>query len=301
MAWRSLVINNPARLKLRQSVIVIEQDAGTASVPLEDVAVLIIDNPQVTLTSQLLSTCASRQVAVITVDQTHTPNGVFLPYLPHSRALKVMRQQLCMTAPHKKRIWQSIVKRKLLNQAEVLRLCKQHKKADEIKLLASRVKSGDTDNHEAWGAQIYFPALFGDGFSRDLSLFTNAALNYGYSIVRSAIARSLVGYGFLPAFGVHHKSEQNAFNLADDLLEPFRATVDAAVFDLCAYCNPDDDLNPMLKAKLVELLHKDLPRFEDGVTTGRSTLLALVDATVISFGQCVADDSIDLVLPGVSV
>lgn len=298
MAWRSVVINNPARLKLKHNALVVEQDTGTVSVPIEDVAALVIDNPQVTITSQLLSACAESQLAVITVDQTHTPNGILLSYLPHSRALKVMRQQLAVSLPQKKRLWQAIIKQKLLNQAYLLCLHKQMETAARLEQLASRVKSGDPDNYEAYGAQIYFTALFGQKFTRNDEVLANGVLNYGYSIVRSALARSLVGHGFLPAFGLHHCNEQNAFNLADDLIEPYRPIVDGVALALCIGTNGEEELNTLTKAKLVAILHQDVPRVEGGVMTGQSTLLSLIDATVISLGQCLLHERCDLVLPG---
>lgn len=294
MAWRSVVITNPARLKFKNRALLIEQGSDCVSVPLEDIATLVIDCPQVTLTSQLLSACASQQIAVITVDETHTPNGVMLPFLPHTRALRVMRRQLAMTAPQRKRLWQSLVRQKLLNQSQVLAFNDQEQTADHLYAMAGQVRSGDPDNYEAQGAQLYFPALFGSGFTRNDEEFINGALNYGYSIIRSALARALVGYGFLPAFGLHHRSEQNSFNLADDLIEPYRPLVDNLVTNFAA----ESHLGRESKAKLVSLLHQDAPRVENDTVSGKSTVLALVDATVISLARCVEGGEVSLTLPG---
>lgn len=298
MAWRSVVISNPARLSLKHRAMLVEQDTGTVSVPLEDIAALVIDNPQVSLTSQLLSACADQQIALITVGRNHAPNGVLIPFLPHSRALKVMRQQLAMSAPHKKRLWQGLVRQKLRNQAELLDRHEEHDIANRLYALGEQVRSGDPDNCEAQGAQLYFPALFGLDFTRDQPHLANAALDYGYSIIRSALARSLVSYGFLPAFGLHHKSEQNAFNLADDLIEPYRPLVDAQALAICRDAVPDAELDTTAKSRLVSLLHHDAPRVEKGIPTGQSTILAMVDATVVSMGQRVADGGVTLTLPG---
>lgn len=299
MAWRSVVISKPAKLKLKNRALVVEQEQGTASVPLEDIAAIVIDQPQVTLTTALLVACAERQVAVITVDDSHTPNGIFLAHTPHSRALKVMRGQLSMSEPHKKRLWQLIIKQKISNQAQLLAQL-QHPTAQTIKTLATQVRSGDPDNFEAQAAQLYFPALFGKGFTRDDACFANSALNYGYAIVRSAIARSLVSYGFLPAFGLHHCSELNAFNLADDIIEPYRILVDACVVELCSEYDADDMLDMPAKAKLVALLHQDVLRIDNGDATGQSTMLALIDASCISLGQSIKDGNLSLVLPALS-
>ncbi len=297
MTWRSVVISTPARLKHKHRALVVQQDSGDISVPLEDIAVLVIDCPQVTLTSQLLAACASQQIAVITVDETHTPNGVLLPYLPHSRALQIMRKQLNMSLPQQKRLWQGIIQQKLANQATVLAQIGHAPQARHLQQLACNVRSGDPDNLEGQGAQVYFRSLFESPFHRAQSRFFNAALNYGYSVIRSALARSLVGYGFLPAFGLHHRNEQNAFNLADDLIEPYRPLLDLHVLQHYP-TEPERELEPMDKAGLVRILHKDVVRIENRSPAGSSTLLALIDATVMSLGQRMGDGDTHLVLPG---
>jgi CRISPR-associated protein Cas1 len=280
MGWRSVVIGNPAQLDFHLRALRVRQDGNTAHVPLEDISVLLIEHPQVTLTSALLSALADAQVAVLTVGADHHPNGVLLPYLPHSRALKVMRAQLDSSQPAQKRLWQTIVQQKIRNQAAVLA---RHANADRdiraLLAMADDVRSGDTDNLEGQAAQRYFRALWGDDYTRNQPRFVNAALNYGYAVIRAAIARSLVTYGFLPAFGIHHHSEQNAFNLADDLIEPYRPLVDAHVLKSWPL-EPERELAPKDKQHLVGLLHRDIT-----TTTARQTLLAAVDSSVVSLSQ----------------
>ena len=300
MAWRSVVITQPARLRLEQQALRVEQDAGSVRIPLEDISVLVIDQPQVSLTAQLLTACAARQIAVITVDETHTPNGVLLPHLPHSRALQVMRKQLDMSQPRKKRLWQGIVQRKINNQAEVLERYGLDA-ASLLRQMASEVKSGDGGHHEAHAAQAYFRALFGLGFSRAQDRLHNAALNYGYSVIRSALARTLVAYGFITAFGLHHCSEQNAFNLADDLIEPFRPILDAHVLGLWPLHGEDRDLTREDKAHLVSVLHQDVAMFQSGDLSGHSTLLAATEAMVISLVQRLDDDETHLHMPALAL
>ena len=299
MAWRSVVITQPARLKLEQRALLVEQDAGNVRVPLEDISVLIIDQPQVTLSAALLSACATRQIAVITVDETHTPNGVLLPHLPHSRALQVMRKQLDMSQPRRKRLWQGIVQRKIGNQADVLDsygLTAAHL----LRQMASDVKSGDSSHLESQAAQAYFRALFGLGFSRAQERLHNAALNYGYSVIRSALARNLVAYGFITAFGLHHKSEQNAFNLADDLIEPFRPILDAHVLGKLPPCIDERELNREDKAYLVSVLHQDVAMLNASGLSGHSTLLAATEAIVISLVQRLEDEATHLHMPALA-
>lgn len=298
MAWRSVVITQPARLALKQRALEVEQKDGTIRVPLEDIAVLVIDQPQVSLTAQLLSACAASQIAVITVGADHHPNGVLLPHLPHSRALKVMRAQLAMSQPRRKRLWRHIVQRKIHNQAEVLDRLGHEAAARRLRRMASDVRSGDAGHHEAQAARIHFLQMFGDGFSRAQDRLHNAALNYGYSIIRSALARDLVAYGFLTAFGLHHKSEQNAFNLADDLLEPFRPIVDSHVLTVLPRDAEDHELTRDDKAGLVNLLHKDVAQYQNGNLLGRSTVLASVEAAVVSLSRRLDDEEEGLTLPG---
>lgn len=299
MAWRSVVITQPARLRLEQKALLVEQDAGSVRIPLEDISVLVIDQPQVSLTAQLLTACAARQIAVITVDETHTPNGVLLPHLPHSRALQVMRKQLDMSQPRRKRLWQGIVRRKINNQADVLARYGLDA-ASLLRQMALDVKSGDSGHHEAHAAQAYFRALFGLGFSRAQDRLHNAALNYGYSVIRSALARTLVAYGFITAFGLHHCSEQNAFNLADDLIEPFRPILDAHVLGLWPLHGEDRDLTREDKAHLVSVLHQDVAMLQPDGLSGHSTLLAATEAMVISLVQRLDDDATHLHMPALA-
>lgn len=280
MGWRSVVIANPAALDFHQRALRIRQGDNTAHVPLEDISMLLLEHREISLTVTLLSACADAQIAVLTVGKDHHPNGVLLPYLPHSRALKVMRAQLDTSEPARKRLWQAIVQRKIRNQAAALG-CIEGADAEQRLLLrmADDVRSGDTGHHEGQAAQRYFRALWGDDFTRNQPRFYNAALNYGYAVVRAALARSLVAYGFLPAFGIHHRSEQNTFNLADDLIEPYRPLVDAHVLKSWPL-EPERELSPKDKQRLVALLHRDVQ-----TTASRQSLLASVDACAASLGQ----------------
>ena len=290
MSWRSVVIANPAALSVSHLALQVLQDGQQARIPLEDIAVLVIDNPQVSLNAAVLAACAERNIAVITVGSTHLPNGVLLSYVPHSRALKVMEAQLSLSQPNRKRLWQRIVQHKINNQACVLEVAKQPADATHLRALARQVKSGDPENIEAQAAQYYFRHLFTGAFTRAQGRFYNAALNYGYAVVRSALARSLVAYGFLPAFGLFHHNEQNAFNLADDLFEAFRPLVDCHV--ICEYPEePDRELLPSDKGKLVRVLHKDVQMSSHSASDGRCATLAAIDNTISSFSGIVLKDN----------
>jgi CRISPR-associated protein Cas1 len=169
-------------------------------------------------------------MVLIVTDRTHTPSGMILPFHRHHRQAEIAAIQVGISVPLKKRLWQIMIQAKSGNQAATLTACGQ----DCTALLAMTrlVGSGDPDNTEARAARAYWPRLFVDFIRDDASDKRNALLNYGYAIVRSAVARALVASGLIPAFGVNHASISNAFNLADDLIEPFRPFVDRAVWHL---------------------------------------------------------------------
>ena len=179
------------------------------------------------------------------------------PFAQHSRALSVLQAQLRATEPQKKRLWQSIVVAKVKNQAECLRLCSKNEAAESPFKMAERVKSGDAGNIEATAAQRYFPALFYPRFTRGSDSVINAALNYGYAVIRGSAARHLAAYGFIPALGLDHQSELNSFNLADDIMEPFRPVIDQLVRRQVADCD-EDELTPRIKQMLFNSLNLDI-------------------------------------------
>ncbi len=285
MAWRTVKISNPANLRYKNKGLLIIQKGEEVSVPLEDIGIIVLENMQISLTGQLLSRCAAEGIAIVSVGETYHPNGIFIPFLSHSRALQVMKLQLAMTEPRKKRFWQRIVRQKLFNQAAVLYQNQYNDAGKRLSSLGVGVRSGDSENCEAAGAQLYFRTLWGRGFYRDHECFTNAALNYGYSIIRSAIARSLVAYGFQPAFGLHHHNEQNAFNLADDLIEPYRSIVDLEVLSFSTEIREDRELTSEYKNRLIALLHSDILMADGGQVKGFSAMLSAIDMTVQSLGR----------------
>lgn len=220
MVWRSVVVSRPAKLRREHYSLAIEQDE-TAFVPFEDIAVIVLNHREITLTHPVLSACGEYGISLFATGDTHHPNGVFLPFLTHSRATRGLRLQLDMPRPLTKQAWAVIVRRKISNQAACLTLTGADG-ADRMESYARRVRSGDNERMEGQAAAFYFSKLFGNDFQRGQEQWTNAALNYGYAILRGTIARGLVAHGLLPSIGLFHASEQNAFNLADDLIEPFR-------------------------------------------------------------------------------
>jgi CRISP-associated protein Cas1 len=231
MAWKGVHISRPARLSLKDGQAVIAQDDGEVRLPLEDIAWIVLDGAHATLTSTLICACMDSGIALIFTDARHTPSGICLPFHQHHRQAAVASIQLGISQPLKKRLWQTLVAAKIANQAANLDLC-QRGGGGTLAAMAKLVGSGDPDNVEARAAREYWKQLFDNFIRDDPADLRNKMLNYGYSILRSAIARALVASGFLPCIGLFHESVTNAFNLADDVFEPFRPFVDRLVFTL---------------------------------------------------------------------
>jgi CRISP-associated protein Cas1 len=232
VAWRGLHISRRTYLSLADNQIVAKQDETEARIPIEDIAWIVLDSPQVTLSTALMAACMDFGVVVITTDKTHTPSGMMLPFHRHHRQAEIADLQVNLSAPIKKRLWQTLVRTKIDNQASTLVCCGRDAMA--LRAMVHLVGSGDPGNTEARAARAYWPRLFTDFIRGDATDKRNALLNYGYAIVRSAVARALVAAGFIPAFGLNHASVTNAFNLADDMVEPFRPFVDREVWLLTA-------------------------------------------------------------------
>lgn len=288
MGWRSVMISRPARLRREHFSLAIEQEE-TAFVPFEDIAVIVLNHREIVLTHPVLSACAEYGIGLYATGDNHQPSGVFLPFLPHTRTTRMMRRQLDVARPLAKQAWAAIVRRKIENQAACLRLA-DCKGLDRLESYARRVRSGDADNLEGQAAAFYFVQLFGPGFQRSEERWANAALDYGYAVLRGAIARAVVAHGLHPTIGLFHDSEQNAFNLADDLIEPFRPIVDLHVIKHPA--TTEGELLPADKAALVALLNMDV-----GMPQGRMSVLSAIEYTVESLVRLLEEGDGALHLP----
>ncbi len=288
MGWRSVVISRPAKLRREHFSLAIEQEQ-TAFVPFEDIAVIVLNHREIQLTHPVLSACADYGIGLYATGDNHQPNGVFLPFLAHSRTTRLMRKQMDIPRPLAKQAWANIVRRKIENQAAVLHFC-AISGGDRMNSYARRVRSGDAENLEGQAAAFYFTQLFGQGFYRAEERWVNAALDYGYAVLRGAIARGLVAHGMHPPIGLFHASEQNAFNLADDLIESFRPLVDLHVAKNSA--STEGDLTPQDKAELVALLNVDV-----GMPQGKMSALSAIEYAVESLVRLFEQGESELELP----
>jgi len=228
----------------------VKNEFTDTTVCLDDIDMLIIENQQTTITSALLSNMAKANISVIFVDDKYLPSAICTGLYKNSRTSKIQRTQIAVKKPRLNRLWKEVVISKVLNQADVLNTKVED---DYLYSLIKRVTSGDKGHIEAVAAAYYFRTLFENSFKRSDALDTrNIALNYGYSVIRSSIIRHIIAYGLNPSFGMWHSSELNAFNLADDLIEPFRPIVDLYVLE---NVEKDSKFTSDMKFNLVRLLY----------------------------------------------
>ena len=265
-AWRTILVTKPCKLSMKDEQLIYEpKDEEKITVPLEDITVIVLENNQSSITTAFLSECAEKNIALFTCDNYHMPNGCFAPFHQHSRFSQISHIQRDMKLPLKKQIWQQIINQKISNQAQLLEYFE--KDNFQVKVLVDKVKSGDSENLEALAARKYWGLLF-DDFTRDQKKVDprNIALNYGYAIVRGAIARSLVSYGLLPTFGVFHNSDLNAYNLADDMIEPLRPMVDMVVKKLEIEDELDVHMGVGVKSALLNVLVMQMRLNDENIT-----------------------------------
>lgn len=246
MEFRNIVISNPARLSIKHNQLCIMQERE-ALIPLEDICSVLLESRQIQISAAALERLAVSGITVFFCDERHLPSAQLVAMNQFSRQHKMLYAQFELPRPTQKQLWKCIVQQKINNQAACLRLSGKAG-FEELEEMAQTVRSGDITNVEAQAAACYFPKLFGQGFTRNDLCLQNAALNYGYAILRGAIARNLVMHGLEPCIGLQHHNQFNSYNLADDLIEPFRPLIDLYVSSL-----PDtdgDELTPAIKRKL---------------------------------------------------
>ena len=291
MGWRTVVITKPSKISIENDQLkYAPKDEEVIKVPIDDISVIILEVHQVTITSALMSRLTESNIVLFTCDKTHTPNGVFIPFHQHSRYAQVAHKQMAWSEPFKKRVWQQIVSKKVLNQAQSLDYMGKDK-VIQLQNYAKNVKSGDTTMVESAAARVYFTALFGKFNRRDDGDWRNSALNYGYALIRGAISRSLAAHGFLPAFGIFHHSTLNAFNLSDDIIEPYRAFVDVVVAEHYeAFIElPDTRFLPEHKVELYQLFS-----MKTNIDDASTTLLNSIEVCVTSLMNATLEKDVAL-------
>lgn len=301
MIKKTLYFGNPAYLSLKLNQLVIqkpnengEETSIIKTVPIEDIAIIVLDHKQITITQGLLEQLMSAEVSLVSCDSSHIPSGLFLPLSGNTLQSERFRNQIEASLPLKKQIWQQTVQMKIYNQAMALRQVTQENHPNMLAWVKD-VRSGDVDNMEARAAAYYWKCFFNDkikGFIRGREeAEPNNLLNYGYAILRAVIARALVCSGLLPTLGVHHHNRYNSYCLADDIMEPYRPYVDLLVYDIISSGLPME-LNTATKSKLLTI-----PTLTVKINGMNSPLMVAATTTTASLAKCFNGESRQVIYP----
>lgn len=230
MSWRTVVITNSAKLDYQMGYMVVRRDTVT-KIHISEIHTVLIESTAVSLTAALLAELAEHKVKVIFCDSKRNPCSEIVPYYGSHDTSRKVRNQITWDNDIKTAVWTEIVSEKIRNQMRVLE--DYHKSESELlEQYLNELEFGDKTNREGHAAKVYFNALFGKDFSRSSDCVTNAALNYGYSIILSSFTREITLNGYITQLGLFHDNMFNPFNLASDLMEPFRALVDRCVLKM---------------------------------------------------------------------
>jgi CRISP-associated protein Cas1 len=295
MIKRTLFFGNPAYLSTKNEQLHIsfpEADKEDRIVPIEDLGMIVLENQQITITNGLLAKLTDRKVAIVSCNSQHLPEGLLLPLQGHSEQTERVRYQLEASQPLKKNLWQQTVTAKIKNQYTLLQ--EKGKESKRMEYLYKNVNSGDSGNHEAQAAAIYWQELFDiPDFNRtQAGIPPNNLLNYGYAILRAVIARALVSSGMLPGVGIWHRNKYNAYCLADDVMEPYRPYVDLVVSHIV---ETHDDYSELTKELKKELL--SIPALDVKIDGQKSPLMVAASRTTASLFECFAGISRKIIYP----
>ena len=297
MIKRTLYFGNAARLSRKDAQLTVSypEEAGMESktVPIEDIGIVVLDSPQVSIGQALLSSLLENNVAVLCTDSRHMPVGMFLNMQGHSEMAERFAQQINASEPLKKNLWQQTVEQKIRNQATVLSMYEQP--FEEMLSMSRQVKSGDIENKEGHAAAYYWRRLFDPelGFKRGrYEDAPNNMLNYGYAILRAVVARSLCGSGLHCALGIHHRNKYNAFCLADDIMEPYRPYVDKVICEIVDSDIDYSELTPVLKKELLQI-----PAMDVNIEGEKSPLMVAMQRTSSSLARCFEGSTRKIIYP----
>lgn len=281
MGFRTLEISNAAEIHIKEGQLEITTEEGVALIPIEDLSQIMVHGANIRLSTMDLSILSQNKVALMTLDEKYLPTAIVLPFEGHARQSKLMHAQVHTSAEKYINLWMQIIRQKISNQARALSILGREG-AERITEYANYIDEKNVDYHESLAAKEYFK-YYHEGLNRRTDDPVNSRLNYGYAVVRSAIARKLVATGFHPTFGIHHDSQLNAFNLADDLIEPYRAIVDLVANE---NIGANVQLTRQERRELARVLHNAC--IIDGV---KMNVLSAIDITVESLKRIILDNA----------
>lgn len=293
MLKRTLFISNPYHLSLKNSQLTVSLKDGMVikTAPVEDIGFIVFEHPQISFTMKLVEQLNQCNVATVFCDSKHLPSSMLLPLDAHHIQNEIFRAQINATEPLKKNLWKQTIEAKIRNQAALLQ--KLNKKSIPLKAIAKTVKSGDSDNREGFAARLYWMELMDRSFIRDrYGEPPNPFLNYGYILLRSAVARALAGSGLLATLGIHHRNRYNAFCLADDIMEPYRPYVDEIVVAMNKKWPGTTELGKEHKAELLQLFTADV-----NIGENKRPLMVALSQTTASLARCYNGEMRKLIYP----
>lgn len=294
MIKRTLFISNAVCLSMKNKQLIIfsKESQEEKTIPIEDIGFLIIENNQVYITIPLINELAKNNASVVFCDEKHMPFSMNLPLECNSIQNQLFSAQIETSLPVKKNCWKLVIEQKIKNQALVLK--KHGFDYDSLLKLSQEVKSDDSTNREAVAAKLYWNTLFGSNWGRDrFGTCPNNFLNYGYAVLRAAMARALIGSGLLPTLGIHHHNKYDAFALADDMMEPYRPFVDDYVLEYMQEFPLQMDVSIDFKKKILTVLTRD--SIFEKVTR---PLMVGLSFTSCSLSKILAGKTKKLILPG---
>ena len=254
-------------------------EGGTtvADLPMDDICAVMSTSRLATYTQPLMGELCENGIPLVIVGNNYNPVGIMTPLVGNYKQMAVQQSQISISKPLQKQLWASIIREKIRNQSKVLDLFGMENK---VKVMIPTVTSGDTNNIEAIAARVYFPALFGRGFLRNTAAAgINSFLNYGYAVLRGALARQVVAAGLNPSFGIAHHNKLNPMCLVDDLIEPYRPIVDKVVFDMFPMGDDERELGPGDKKRLAGIIDTEMRNHERGM----SPLIMIMQRDVWNF------------------
>ncbi|MCS6820532.1 MAG: type II CRISPR-associated endonuclease Cas1 [Microscillaceae bacterium] len=293
MLKRTLLFVNPVRIRTKNEQLIIQLENETQPIPIEDVGYIVLDNAEIYISPPAIEKCLQYNVAIVYCDSKHLPCGMLLNLEANTLQQERFEAQIQTSEPLKKQLWKQIVEAKILNQALLLEKIGQ--KAEVLFQKSKQVQSGDTTQQEAQAARIYWANLF----PKEIAFYRartgnppNHLLNYGYAIIRAAMARALAGAGLLATLGLHHHNRYNAFCLADDMMEPYRPWVDRAVCELVGSGEDYQAINKTHKIRLLNVLAEDSELKNETIP-----LMNAMQTSAVSLVKCFMGKSRKLVFP----
>lgn len=247
-------VSRPSKISAKDGQLVIEQEGRVVTTPIEDLGMLLLAHPTNTITQAALGQCQEHGAAIVVCDKSYLPTAIMLPFLGTSLHAETLKLQISAKKNTTDEIWKKIVAAKIHAQSDLL--AATGSPSLHLVNLVSRVSPNDSQNIEAQAAQHYWPLLMGVGFRRKEKSALNAILNYGYAVLRAAVARAIIGTGLYPAWGIFHHNRSDNFALADDLMEPLRPGVDHLAWK--NRHKENDDISPELKKEILGLLSAEV-------------------------------------------